>query len=111
MESAPNKEVRVEFDPAETRWSVSDILPETIVAEIIETEGDATFAEGGATFESMVERLGGVDGVVVDQVGQRHAVSMRKWLNIDHSRLRFAVRVKYQIREEKRRLINDESSK
>jgi hypothetical protein len=104
MESAPNKEIRFEFDPAETQWSVSDILPETVVAEIIETEG-------GATFESMVESLGGVDGIVVDQVGQRHAVSMRRWLNIDHSRLRFAVQVKYQIREEKRRLIKDESSK
>ena len=104
MGNEPNKEVHVDWDPSETRWSVSDILPETVVVEIIETEG-------GATFNSMVERLGGVDGIVVDQVGQRHAVSMRNWLGVDHTRLRFAVSVRYEIREEKRRLIADEPPK
>jgi hypothetical protein len=104
MGTNPNKELRVDWDPSENRWSVSDILPETVVAEIIETDG-------GATFDSMVERLGGVDGTVVDQIGQRHAVSMRNWLDVDHTRLRFAVSVRYQIREERRRLIRDERLK
>jgi hypothetical protein len=97
----PGHEMHVDWDPRETRYSASDILPETVVAEIVEEEG-------GNTYDSMVEGLGGVDGTVIDQIGQRHKVSMRKWQNADHSRLRFALSVRYQIREDKRLLLADD---
>jgi|SRR5579872_176112 len=97
----PGHELHVDWDPRETRYSPSDILPETVVAEIVE-------GAGGATYDTMVGRLGGVDGTVIDQIGQRHKVSMRKWQMSDHSRLRFAVSVRYQIREDKRHLLDDE---
>src|SRR5256885_14452453 len=104
MTTGPRKEYHVPFSPYETRWSASDILPETVQVEIIE-------GPDGTTFDKMVALLGGIDGIVVDPIGQRHSVSLQRWVNANHSKVRLGVSVTYQIREEKRHLPAEDISK